>query len=63
MPAPRTMFEKIFEMHTIRTRGEGEALLYVDCNVVHEGPFYAFDDFENDYYRRLPWLRNANHDA
>jgi 3-isopropylmalate/(R)-2-methylmalate dehydratase large subunit len=43
MSRPRTMFDKIFEMHSIRERGEGEALLYVDYNVVHEGPFYAFD--------------------
>jgi len=43
MSRPKTMFEKIFDMHSIRERGEGEALLYVDYNVVHEGPFYSFD--------------------
>ncbi|MCW5603837.1 MAG: 3-isopropylmalate dehydratase large subunit [Burkholderiales bacterium] len=48
MSAPRTMFEKIFDLHTIRTRGEGEALLYVDLNVVHEGPFYAFDGLRQE---------------
>lgn len=41
--AALTMYDKIWEQHTIRTRGDSEALLYVDCNVVHEGPFYAFD--------------------
>ncbi|MCE2947959.1 MAG: 3-isopropylmalate dehydratase large subunit [Betaproteobacteria bacterium] len=42
-PTPRTMYEKIWDEHAVRTRGENEALLYVDYNVVHEGPFYAFD--------------------
>ena len=48
MSTAKTLFEKIFELHTIRTRGGGEALLYVDCNVVHEGPFYAFDGLQQE---------------
>src|SRR5436853_1254789 len=41
MNAPRTMFEKIWDEHVIVQR-EGEALLYVDRNFVHEGSFHAF---------------------
>jgi 3-isopropylmalate/(R)-2-methylmalate dehydratase large subunit len=48
MSRPRTMFEKIIELHSIRERGEGETLLYVDYNVVHEGPFYAFDGLHQE---------------
>src|SRR3990167_3922782 len=43
MCAAKTMFEKIWELHEISERADGESLLYVDYNVVHEGPFYAFD--------------------
>jgi 3-isopropylmalate/(R)-2-methylmalate dehydratase large subunit len=37
----RTMFDKIWEQHVV-TQREGEALLYVDRNFVHEGAFHAF---------------------
>src|ERR1044071_9991893 len=40
-PSPRTMFDKIREQHVIARR-EGEALLYVDRDFVHEGAFHAF---------------------
>ncbi len=39
----KTLFEKIWERHLVSRRGDGEMLLYVDHNVVHEGPFHAFD--------------------
>ena len=42
MSAPRTMLQKVIDLHTVEQRA-GELLLYVDYNVVHEGPFYAFD--------------------
>ncbi|MBI4206915.1 MAG: 3-isopropylmalate dehydratase large subunit [Betaproteobacteria bacterium] len=42
MNAPHTMFEKIWERHVVATRGENEALLYIDRNLVHEGSFLAF---------------------
>lgn len=48
MATPKSMFDKIFDLHTVRTRGEGEALLYVDYNVVHEGAFYAFDGLQHE---------------
>ena len=41
MTAPRTMFDKIWEQHVIVQR-QGEALLYIDRNFVHEGAFHAF---------------------
>jgi 3-isopropylmalate/(R)-2-methylmalate dehydratase large subunit len=41
MTTPRTMFDKIWEQHVI-VRREGEALLYIDRNLVHEGAFHAF---------------------
>jgi 3-isopropylmalate/(R)-2-methylmalate dehydratase large subunit len=41
MSTPRTLFEKIWDQHVI-ARGEGEALLYIDRNFVHEGAFHAF---------------------
>ena len=37
----RTMFDKIWDEHVI-VRREGEALLYIDRNFVHEGSFHAF---------------------
>lgn len=42
MPAA-TLLQKIVELHTVTETADGERLLYVDYNVVHEGPFYAFD--------------------
>jgi len=48
MATPKTMFQKIFDLHTIRQRGENEALIYVDYNVVHEGAFYSFDGLRED---------------
>ena len=38
-----SLFEKIWESHVIAEREGGEALLYIDRNLLHEGPFYAFD--------------------
>jgi 3-isopropylmalate/(R)-2-methylmalate dehydratase large subunit len=37
------MFDKIWDRHVVARRDDGEALIYVDRNFVHEGPFYAFD--------------------
>ena len=43
MNKPRNMFDKIWDRHVVAQRDDGEALIYVDRNFVHEGPFYAFD--------------------
>ena len=41
MTTPRSLFEKIWQQHVI-TQREGEALLYIDRNLVHDGSFHAF---------------------
>ena len=46
MTAPLTLFEKIWNRHVVMTSGDGESLLYVDRNLVHEGSFLAFDLLE-----------------
>lgn len=46
--AQRTMLEKIVDLHAIERRGDDEVLLYIDYNVVHEGPFYAFDGLQRE---------------
>ncbi len=38
---PRTMLDKLWQQHVV-TQREGEALLYIDRNIVHEGSFHAF---------------------
>ena len=34
--ASKTMFEKIWESHVVRTEEDGTALLYVDRHLTHE---------------------------
>jgi 3-isopropylmalate/(R)-2-methylmalate dehydratase large subunit len=41
-PAPRTLFDKIWDAHVIAVREDGEALLWVDRHYVHEGSHHAF---------------------
>jgi 3-isopropylmalate/(R)-2-methylmalate dehydratase large subunit len=42
--SPRTLFEKIWSDHVIVVSPQGEALLYVDFNLINEGQsFLAFD--------------------
>ena len=48
MNKPRNMFDKIWDRHVVAQRDDGEALIYVDRNFVHEGPFYAFDKLRLD---------------
>lgn len=43
MSNEKTLFQKIWHQHVVTRRDDGEVLLYVDRNFVHEGPFYAFD--------------------
>ena len=64
MPAAKMMFEKIWDLDALMQRGDGEALLYVDYNVVHEGPFYAFDGLrlaKRKVRRPLQTLAFADH--
>jgi 3-isopropylmalate/(R)-2-methylmalate dehydratase large subunit len=41
MDTPRTLFEKIWQRHVVLRR-EGQCLLYVDRNIIHDGSFHAF---------------------
>ena len=42
MTTPRTLFAKVWDRHVVTQRDNGEALLYIDRNLVHEGSFHAF---------------------
>src|SRR2546423_10178224 len=48
MTTPRTLFDKIWQRHLVHTSDDGEYLLYVDRNLIHEGPFYAFDALKRE---------------
>ncbi len=39
---PRTLFDKIWARHTVATRPDGTALLWIDRHLVHEGSFHGF---------------------
>jgi 3-isopropylmalate/(R)-2-methylmalate dehydratase large subunit len=41
--APLTLFDKIWNCHVVMTSADGESLLYIDRNLVHEGSFLAFE--------------------
>jgi 3-isopropylmalate/(R)-2-methylmalate dehydratase large subunit len=40
--APSTLFDKLWDSHVIAVREDGEALLWVDRHLVHEGSHHAF---------------------
>jgi 3-isopropylmalate/(R)-2-methylmalate dehydratase large subunit len=46
MSAPRTLFDKLWDLHVVAEREDGEALLWIDRHYVHEGSFHAFDQLE-----------------
>src|SRR5713101_2933272 len=46
MREPRTLFDKLWAMHEIVRRDDGDALLWVDRHYVHEGSFHAFGRLE-----------------
>ena len=41
-PAPRTLFDKVWDAHVVLSRGE-QCLLYIDRHMVHDGSFHAFN--------------------
>jgi len=47
MSAGQTIFSKIWDEHVVASR-DGEDLLYIDRNFVHEGSFHAFADLAKD---------------
>ena len=64
MTEPRNMFDKIWDRHVVAQREDGEALIYVDRNFVHEGPFYAFDKLRLDkrpMHRPLKQIAISDH--
>src|SRR5260370_8352454 len=36
MPAPRTLFDKIWESHVVAPQGAGTCLIYIDLHLIHE---------------------------
>jgi len=42
LPAPRTLFDKIWDAHAVTTREDGTSLLWIDRHLVHEGSFHGF---------------------
>src|SRR3982750_2495707 len=34
---PRTLYDKLWDSHVVRTEKDGTALLYIDRHLVHEG--------------------------
>jgi 3-isopropylmalate/(R)-2-methylmalate dehydratase large subunit len=64
MPTAKTLLQKIVDLHTVTESDDGDLLLYVDYNVVHEGPFYAFDGLARegrDVVRPAQTLAFADH--
>jgi 3-isopropylmalate/(R)-2-methylmalate dehydratase large subunit len=43
MAAPQTLFDKIWSRHVVLERDDGEALLYIDRHLVHDGSRRAFE--------------------
>ncbi|RAH97761.1 3-isopropylmalate dehydratase large subunit [Acuticoccus sediminis] len=46
MTEPKSLFEKIWDAHTVLTRADGASLLFVDRHIVHDGTRQAFDMIE-----------------
>ncbi len=42
MPAPLTLFDKLWRSHVVTERDDGLALLWIDRHFVHEGSHHAF---------------------
>ena len=42
-PAPRTLFEKIWERHQVVVRNDGQTLIYIDRHFIHDGSQRAFE--------------------
>lgn len=66
MSKPRSMFQKIWDRHVVASRDDGESLIYIDRNFLHEGPFYAFDGLRlagRKVHRPLKQFAIADHYA
>src|SRR4051812_13905082 len=40
---PRTLLDKVWDVHVVTEREDGADLLYIDRHLVHEGSFHAFN--------------------
>ena len=55
MKQPRTLFEKIWDRHSITTNEAGQTLLFIDRHFCHELSFHAFNMLHgNDRMVRHP---------
>lgn len=56
---PKTLYDKLWESHIVRTEEDGTAVLYIDRHLLHEvtSP-QAFEGLR--LAGRLPWRRSAN---
>jgi 3-isopropylmalate/(R)-2-methylmalate dehydratase large subunit len=43
---PRTLFDKLWDIHAVVAREDGATLLWVDRHFIHEGSFHAFDQLK-----------------
>ncbi|MCQ4160193.1 3-isopropylmalate dehydratase large subunit [Roseomonas sp. GC11] len=41
-PAPRALFDKVWDAHVVLTREDGQSLLWIDRHFFHEGSHHAF---------------------
>src|SRR5665213_568117 len=58
-PAPRTLFDKIWDSHVVERLPDGTCILYIDRHLLHEvtSP-QAFDGLR--LASRTPWRNSAN---
>ena len=58
MPAPLSLFDRVWARHVIVPNPQGEELLFVDKNLVHEGgTFLAFDQMRAEGAALVALLR------
>jgi 3-isopropylmalate/(R)-2-methylmalate dehydratase large subunit len=43
---PANIIDKLWDAHAITTREDGQALLFIDRHILHEGSFHAFDQLK-----------------
>lgn len=63
MAGCQTLFDKIWNAHTVTASEDGQTLLYVDRHLVHDGSYHAFEQLEIEGRRvRRPELTFATAD-
>lgn len=58
-PSPKTLYDKLWDAHLVQQRDDGTALIYIDCQLLHEvtSP-QAFDGLR--IAGRKPWRLDGN---